>query len=87
MPQKTPQELTLAEIVALMDGQLRPDAGGKQAYLPSPMVQNHAAFLAFLPGGDLACAWFGGTMEGRGDISIWMARLAPGATTWSPRSG
>ena len=84
MPAKASQELTPGEIVALMDGKLRAAAGGVQAYLPSPMVQNHAAFLAFLPGGDLACAWFGGTMEGRGDISIWMSRLATGATTWSP---
>lgn len=79
-------ELTTAQIVALMDGQLRPSASPlvvSEAYLPSAMVQNHAAFLAFLPGGDLACAWFGGTMEGRGDISIWMSRLAPGASVWS----
>lgn len=80
---ETQRELTTSEIVALMDGHLRLGTNGVQAYLPSPMVQNHAAFLAFLPGGDLACAWFGGTMEGRGDISIWMARLAPGAHTWT----
>lgn len=83
MPAESPHELTPLEIVALMDGHLRPSAGGVQAWLPSPMVQNHAAFLAFLPGGDLACAWFGGTMEGRGDISIWMSRLSPGAQTWT----
>ncbi len=77
-------ELSQAQIVALMDGRVRPAQPGRsEAFLPSPVVQNHAAFLAFLPGGDLACAWFGGTMEGRGDISIWMARLAPGASRWS----
>lgn len=79
-------ELTTAQIVALMDGKLRPsgvESVLSEAYLPSAMVQNHAAFLAFLPGGDLACAWFGGTMEGRGDISIWMSRLAPGDSVWS----
>lgn len=84
MTPDSPPELSPEQIVALMDRQLRPHAGGVQAFLPSPMMQNHAAFLAFLPGGDLACAWFGGTMEGRGDISIWMARLAVGADTWSP---
>jgi predicted neuraminidase len=80
-------ELSPREIETLMDGRLRPraqDAGQREAYLASPTLQNHAAFLAFLPGGDLACCWFGGTMEGRGDISIYMARLAAGAEVWSP---
>ncbi|MGB8811651.1 MAG: exo-alpha-sialidase [Paracoccaceae bacterium] len=77
-------ELSQAQIVARMDGTLQPTAHAlAEAYLPSPVVQNHAAFLAFLPNGDLACVWFGGTMEGRGDISIWMSRLAPGAGAWS----
>ena len=49
------------------------------AYLPSPCIQNHAANLAFLPDGTLTCVWFGGTMEGMGDISVYMSRLAPGA--------
>jgi predicted neuraminidase len=53
------------------------------AYLPSPCIQNHAANLAFLPDGTLTCVWFGGTMEGMGDISIYMSRLAPGSDTWS----
>ncbi len=76
--------LSPAQIVARMDGALRPTARAlAEAYLPSPVVQNHAAFLAFLPDGDLACAWFGGTMEGRGDISIWMSRLPSGARAWT----
>ncbi|WP_434714071.1 exo-alpha-sialidase (plasmid) [Rhizobium sp. YTUHZ045] len=53
------------------------------AYLPSPCIQNHAANLAFLPDGTLTCVWFGGTMEGMGDISIYMSRLAPGSDRWS----
>ncbi|NNN29369.1 glycosyl hydrolase [Streptomyces sp. S3(2020)] len=51
--------------------------------LPAPTVQSHAANLTVLPGGDLGCVWFGGTQEGMADISVWFARLAPGATTWS----
>lgn len=69
-----------------MDGKLRenPEYQGRlEAYLPSPCVQNHAANLAFLPDGTLTCVWFGGTMEGMGDISIYMSRLAPGSDTWS----
>ena len=42
-------------------------------YIPSPSAQNHAANLARLPGGELACVWFGGTMEGMPDISIHMS--------------
>ncbi|MFG6191622.1 exo-alpha-sialidase [Nonomuraea sp. JJY05] len=50
--------------------------------LPAPTVQAHAANLMPLPGGDLACVWFGGTQEGMPDISIWFSRLRDGA--WSP---
>ncbi len=74
------------EIPALMNGALAPhrlENGRFEAFLPSPCVQNHAANLAFLPDGTLACVWFGGTMEGMGDISIYMSRLAPGASSWS----
>jgi len=53
------------------------------AYLSSPCIQNHAANLAFLADGTLTCVWFGGTMEGMGDISIYMSWLAPGADRWS----
>ena len=79
-------ELAPEEIVRRMDGVIRPhgsEADRTEAYLPSPVIQNHAAYLHFLPNGDLACAWFGGTMEGRGDISIWMSRLAQQAGRWS----
>ncbi|HCZ00223.1 MAG TPA: glycosyl hydrolase [Rhodobacter sp.] len=66
-----------------MDGSLHLSPGGRvDAFLPSPMVQNHAANLHFLPDGGLACVWFGGTMEGMGDISIYISTLGPGG--WSP---
>ncbi|ARM90624.1 neuraminidase protein (plasmid) [Rhizobium sp. CIAT894] len=73
-------------VSALMTGSVTPHpsvAGRADAYLPSPCIQNHAANLAFLPDGTLSCVWFGGTMEGMGDISIYMSRLAPGAERWS----
>jgi predicted neuraminidase len=69
-----------------MDGALRPHATERdriEAMLPSPCVQNHAANLCCLPDGTLACDWFGGTMEGMGDIFVWMSRRAPGADHWS----
>ncbi|EJC84019.1 putative neuraminidase (sialidase) [Rhizobium leguminosarum bv. trifolii WSM2297] len=76
-----------SEVVpAMMTGLItpRPAMNGRaDAYLPSPCIQNHAANLAFLPDGTLSCVWFGGTMEGMGDISIYMSRLAPGAERWS----
>ena len=66
------------------DGRLtpRPD-GGTEALMPTPTVQCHAANLAFLPNGDLACVWFGGTQEGIPDISIYFSRLAKDATCWT----
>jgi predicted neuraminidase len=74
------------EVSALMDGMLRANTaqtGRFDAYLPSPCIQNHAANLAFLADGTLTCVWFGGTMEGMGDISVYMSRLTPGADRWS----
>jgi predicted neuraminidase len=59
------------------------DPGRIEAFVPTPCVQNHASFIAPLPGGDLGCVWFGGTQEGIPDISVYFARLAPGATRWS----
>lgn len=76
-------ELLTEQVAALMDGKVRQAGGRSDAYLPSPCVQNHAANLAFLPDGTLTCVWFGGTMEGMGDISIYLSRLAPGSDTWS----
>jgi predicted neuraminidase len=72
------------QIAALMDGVVRPvDADRSDAFLPCATVQNHAANLAYLPDGTLTCVWFGGTMEGMGDISVYLSRLAPGSDTWS----
>lgn len=65
------------------DGVLRPrDGGGRTAYLPTPTVQCHAANLAWLPNGDLACAWFGGTQEGVSDITAYLSRMPSGSDTW-----
>ncbi len=70
------------EIAAAMDGIPRSVAPGRtEALLPSPMVQNHAAFLA-QAGDGLHCLWFGGSLEGRSDISIWRSRLTPEG--WGP---
>lgn len=74
------------EIPPLMNGVIQPhglEAHRFDAFLPSPCVQNHAANLAFLPDGTLTCVWFGGTMEGMGDISIYMSRLTVGSAQWS----
>ena len=50
------------------------------ADLPAPRVQAHAANLTVLPDGTLACVWFGGSMEGRSDICVFMSRWLPGPT-------
>jgi len=69
-----------------LDGVIRPasdDPVRRDAFLPSPCIQNHAANLMRLANGDLACVWFGGTQEGIPDISIYFSRLVPGAAAWS----
>ncbi|MGO4326167.1 exo-alpha-sialidase [Cupriavidus sp. 2TAF22] len=60
------------------------DASRREAYLPTPCVQNHAANLHVLPNGDLLCVWFGGTQEGIPDVSIYMSRLPAGGDAWLP---
>ena len=67
-------------------GEVRPVAGDpdrREAFIPSPCVQNHAANIMPLRNGDLACVWFGGTQEGMADISVYGARLPAGSDTWS----
>ncbi|AUH33315.1 sialidase family protein [Paracoccus tegillarcae] len=77
--------MTVDEIAAVMNGQLRPVAPGRdEAFLPSPAVQNHAAFLAEMSDGAVICAWFGGSLEGKSDISIRASVLEPGASDWGP---
>ncbi|AZQ68470.1 glycosyl hydrolase [Silicimonas algicola] len=65
-----------------MNGRLVATAEGREeALLPSPCIQNHAAFLSH--GKDaLHCLWFGGSLEGKSDISIWRSTLRDGL--WSP---
>ena len=67
-------------------GQLSPHPADPQrlvADIPSARVQAHAANLMVLADGTLACVWFGGSMEGRSDICVFMSRLAPGSTQWT----
>jgi predicted neuraminidase len=53
------------------------------AFMPAITAQCHASNLLLLRNGDLMCAWFGGSQEGKPDISIYTSRLAKGADTWS----
>jgi predicted neuraminidase len=77
--------MTPSDIADGMTGILQPAGAGRiSALLPSPMVQNHAAFLSLQPDGALICAWFGGTLEGKSDISIHASVLLPGADRWGP---
>lgn len=72
-------------IAAAMTGVLSQTAPDREeAFLPSPKIQNHAAFLSRLPDGALICAWFGGTLEGKSDISIHASILLPDASVWGP---
>jgi len=53
------------------------------ADLPSLCVQAHAANLMVLHDQTLACVWFGGSMEGKSDISVFMSHLNSETQTWS----
>ena len=71
------------DIANRMTGQLVVTGGRAEAILPSPMPQNHAAFLSRRADGQLDCLWFGGSLEGKSDICIWRSSLRPGADRWS----
>ena len=74
----SPQKPSPNDIAVGMDGRLRAVEDGRfEALLPSPAVQNHAAFLAQGANG-LDCLWFGGSLEGKSDISIYRSRLGEG---------
>ena len=76
MQTPTPEQIALQ-----MDGNLHQVAPGRfEALLPSPCIQNHAAFLSVSEKG-LQCLWFGGSLEGKSDISVWRSTLADGI--WS----
>ena len=81
------QHANEAQAPIATDGELRPvagDPGREEGFLPSRAQQTHASFLLQLRGGDLLCAWFAGTEEGRPDVSIHVARLRAGASRWDP---
>lgn len=59
------------------------DAQRLVADIPSACVQAHAANLMVLADGTLACVWFGGSMEGRSDISVYLSRLDAATPCWS----
>ena len=71
------------EIANAMDGKLVQFSDGRQAaVLPSPCVQNHAAFLYHTLDGKLQCAWFAGGLEGKADICIHSSVLDTAAGAW-----
>jgi predicted neuraminidase len=75
--------MTPEEIAQAMDGCIRSvGTGREEALLSSPMVQNHAAFLHELADGTLVCVWFGGSLEGKSDISIFASVQLPGSAAW-----
>ncbi|AYD02650.1 exo-alpha-sialidase [Neorhizobium sp. NCHU2750] len=75
--------MTPEEIANVMTGRIGAAGRGREeAMLASPMIQNHASFLHLENDGTLICAWFGGTLEGKSDISIFASVLLPGASQW-----
>lgn len=46
-----------------------------------PTAFCHASTVVETPGGDLLCAWFGGSHEGASDVAIWLGRRHKGV--WS----
>lgn len=54
-------------------------------FTEKPTANCHASTVLPLPDGSVAAAWFGGTKEGRNDVTIWFSRREKGV--WSkPKS-
>ncbi|KAL4950946.1 BNR repeat-like domain-containing protein [Aspergillus filifer] len=78
--------VTQETLPSLLDGTVRTASTPytrQEAYLRPATVQCHASNLLRLSNGDLLCTWFGGNMEGKPDISIYLARLPSGSQIWS----
>lgn len=54
----------------------------ESARIPSLFPHNHASNILPLSNGDLLCVWFGGSCEGKPDISIQCSRLMKGSKIW-----
>ncbi len=75
--------MTPEQIASAMNGAVNAAGNGRhEAMLASPMIQNHASFLHMTDEGALICAWFGGTLEGKSDISIFASVLSEGSDQW-----
>lgn len=75
--------MTPEQIATVMTGKVEAAGKGRhEAMLASPMIQNHASFLHLADDGALICAWFGGTLEGKSDISIFASVLTAGSDQW-----
>ena len=73
----------ISGIIERMNGKVQTFSNGWQAaLLPSPFVQNHAAFLYRGLVGDLRCAWFAGGLEGKSDICIHSSILDEKSGLW-----
>ncbi len=53
-----------------------------EALIPNPYNSCHAADLLELDNGDMLCCWFAGSDEGNADISVVVARLKAGESSW-----
>jgi len=51
----------------------------QSAQIPS----SHASTIVQLPDGDMLCAWYSGTAEGRKDVAIWASRFEQKSGKWS----
>lgn len=75
--------MTPEQIASAMNGAVTAAGNGRhEAMLASPMIQNHASFLHMTDEGALICTWFGGTLEGKSDISIFASVLPEGSDQW-----
>ncbi|KAF7195430.1 hypothetical protein HII31_03322 [Pseudocercospora fuligena] len=54
-----------------------------ECFIPAATPQCHASNLLILDNGDMLCVWFGGTQEGKPDISIYLSRKTQGSKSWS----
>ena len=73
----------ISGIIERMNGKVQTFSNGWQAaLLPSPCIQNHAAFLYRGLVGDLRCAWFAGGLEGKSDICVHSSILDEKSGLW-----
>lgn len=80
------EETEITSLLMSQDGSLKlvgQPFPHEQSFISSATPLCHASNLLLLDDGNVLCAWFGGSQEGKSDISIYTSKISAKHKTWS----